>query len=123
MLIKNNLKNFNNALDIWNESNLAVRIYLNILTGEIMCFQYENLNSWEVFNSDSIKEIMTRPGIDVNDDPFEYILDENEFLDAINYSLGLTNTDDYILLKYVKKNNKLKKRDLDNLEMLFLYEE
>lgn len=123
MLIKNNLKNFNNALDIWNESNLAVRIYLNILTGEIMCFQYENLNSWEVFNSDSIKEIMTRPGIDVNDDPFEYILDESEFLDAINYSLGLTNTDDYILLKYVKKNNKLKKRDLDNLEMLFLYEE
>lgn len=123
MLIKNNLKNFNNALDIWNESNLAVRIYLNILTGEIMCFQYENLNSWEVFNSDSIKEIMKRPGIDVNDDPFEYILDESEFLDAINYSLGLTNTDDYILLKYVKKNNKLKKRDLDNLEMLFLYEE
>lgn len=122
MLIEKNLKNFENALDIWNESKSAVRIYLDISTGDLMYFQYDNLNSWEVFDSDNVVEILARNSLGLIDKPFEYILDEKEFLEAINYSLCLVETSDYIIRKYSKRNTNLSKTDIDKLELMFLYE-
>lgn len=123
MLIKENLKGFEKALNIWNESRQAVRIYLDISTGDLMCFQYENLNSWEVFDSESVREIMARNSVVLLKEPFDYILDDEEFLKAINFSLRLTNTDDYILKKYVKENKGLKEKEIEDLEVLFLRKE
>ena len=57
------------------------------------------------------------------EEPFDYILDDEEFLEAINFSLCLTSTDDYILKKYVKENKGLKKKEIDDLEVLFLRKE
>lgn len=123
MLIKENLKGFEKALDVWNESKQAVRIYLDISTGDLMCFQYENLNSWEVFDSESVREIMARNSVVLLKEPFDYILGDEEFLEAINFSLCLISTDDYILKKYVKENKGLKKKEIDDLEVLFLRKE
>ncbi len=122
MLIEKNLKNFKNALDTWNESKLAVRIYLDISTGDLMYFQYDNLNSWEVFDSDNVLEILARNSLGLIDEPFEYILDEEEFLEAINYSLCLVETSDCIIRKYSKRNPNLSKTDINKLELMFLYE-
>lgn len=122
MLIEKNLKNFKNALDTWNESKLAVRIYLDISTGDLMYFQYDNLNSWEVFDSENVVEVLARNSLGLIDEPFEYILDEEEFLEAINYSLCLVETSDYIIRKYSKRNPNLSKADIDELELMFLYE-
>ena len=74
MLIEKNLKNFKNALDTWNESKLAVRIYLDISTGDLMYFQYDNLNSWEVFDSGNVLEVLARNSLGLIDEPFEYFL-------------------------------------------------
>lgn len=123
MIIKENLKGFEKALDIWNESKQAVRIYLDIYTGDLMCFQYDNLISWEEFDSEKVTEIMARNSVVLLKEPFDYILDDEEFLEAINFSLCLTNTDDYILKKYVKQNKGLKKKEIDDLEVLFLRKE
>lgn len=123
MIIKENLKGFEKALDIWNESKQAVRIYLDISTGDLMCFQYDNLISWEEFDSEKVTEIMARNSMVLLKEPFDYILDDEEFLEAINFSLCLTNTDDYILKKYVKQNKGLKKKEIDDLEVLFLRKE
>ena len=122
MLIEKNLKNFKNALDSWNESKLAVRIYLDISTGDLMYFQYDNLNSWEMFDSENVVEILARNSLGLIDEPFEYILDEEEFLEAINYSLCLVETSDYIIRKYSKRNPNLSKTDINKLELMFLYE-
>ena len=122
MLIEKNLKNFENALDALNESKLAVRIYLDISTGDLMYFQYDNLNSWEMFDSENVVEILARNSLELIDEPFEYILDEEEFLEAINYSLCLVETSDYIIRKYSKRNPNLSKTDINKLELMFLYE-
>lgn len=123
MIIKENLKGFEKALDIWNESKQAVRIYLDISTGDLMCFQYDNLISWEEFDSEKVREIMARNSVILLKEPFDYILNDEEFLEAINFSLCLINTDDYILKKYVKENKGLKKKEIDDLEVLFLRKE
>lgn len=122
MLIEKNLKNFENALDAWNESKLAVRIYLDISTGDLMYFQYDNLNSWEVFDSNKVVEVLARNSLGLIDEPFEYVFDEEEFLEAINYSLCLVEIGDYIIQKYSIRNTNLSKADINKLELMFLYE-
>ncbi|MDU2108980.1 MAG: hypothetical protein E7G36_00425 [Peptoniphilus rhinitidis] len=122
MLIKECLKNFEKTLDVWNESKDAVRVYLDVETGELMSFQYDNLNSWEVFNTDSVKEICSRNSLTLIDKPFEYVFDDLEFLEAINYSLKLKDTDDRIIQKYVRINKNIKEEDVEKLETLFLFE-
>lgn len=122
MLIKECLKNFEKTLDVWNESKDAVRVYLDIETGELISFQYDNLNSWEVFNTDSVKEICSRNNLTLIGKPFEYVFDDLEFLEAINYSLKLKDTDDRIIQKYVRINKNIKEEDIEKLETLFLFE-